>query len=73
MLFDAHGNGSNGTSHQPAFIGLADAGRTFICVGATTFDDALTTMAVDVNGDYVFVSYAPAPAQYMFAGIRYLA
>lgn len=42
---------------------LLNSDRTFVCVGATTFDDALTTMAVDVNSDYIFVSHFSAPAQ----------
>lgn len=72
MLFDTHDDDSDGANFQPTFVGFVDPDRTFVCVGATTFDDALTTMAVDVDGNYVFVSNAPALAEYMFTGIRYL-
>lgn len=57
-------------SSIPFSCRLYDAGRNLDCVGATTFADSLTTMVVDVNGGYVFVSYVAAPAQHTRTGIR---
>ena len=62
-------------SHLSLFCRFSGSDRTLLCAGVAQSNNSLTTMAVGVNGDYVFVSYLAAPVQTMhlyYCSIRYI-